>query len=106
MSFPTLDASKRSDESFRNREQQTHHKEYSLLEELPIKMVEDFPIADPLHLLEHGVMKKLMKMWMKGSTLYDSKFTKLDIRELDRKFSKRIKICRVTFIVQLGLSLA
>lgn len=55
-----------------------------MLEELPINMIDDF-IIDPLHCIDHGVMKLLLKLWMKGSTLYDIKFTKQDIKELDRK---------------------
>lgn len=84
MSFPNLDSTKRTDESFRQRAQPSHHKEYSILEELPIKMVEDF-VIDPLHAIESGVTKLLNNIWMKGATLYDAKFNKHDIKELDAK---------------------
>lgn len=83
MSFPRLGAL-RTDVSFRERSQPQHHKEYSSLENLPIDMVNDFPTSDPLHLLHHGVMKKMLSMWIEGSTLYDFKWTKRDIREINQ----------------------
>lgn len=84
MSFPVTNATLRTDHSFRQRTQPAHHKECSLLETLPIDLVDDVIVADSLHLLEHGVMKKCLNMWMKGSTLFDFKFTKVDIRELNK----------------------
>lgn len=56
-----------------------------MIEDLPIDMVEDFIVGDALHLMEHGVMKKLLSIWMNGSTLFDSKFTKVDLRDLNKK---------------------
>lgn len=85
MSFPDTNATPRTDQSFRQQSQPEHHKEKSLLEALPIDLVDDVIVADSLHLLEHGIMKKLLSMWMKGSTLFDFKFTKSDILELNKK---------------------
>lgn len=48
----------RTDERFRNRFQSQHHKEYSILEELPIDMVRDFIISDALHLFDLGIVKR------------------------------------------------
>lgn len=58
MSFPQIDCMPRSDEMFRNRSQQGHHKTYSLLEQLQINMIDDFVTSDPLHLVELGIMKR------------------------------------------------
>ncbi|EFX73970.1 hypothetical protein DAPPUDRAFT_57633, partial [Daphnia pulex] len=52
----------RSDESFRSREQQTHHTGLSILENLPINMTNDFPV-DPMHLVFFGAMRKLLHIW-------------------------------------------
>ncbi|XP_011704909.1 PREDICTED: uncharacterized protein LOC105460162, partial [Wasmannia auropunctata] len=52
MSFPRIDAELRTDVSFRNRLDEDHHKEISPLEELPIDLINDFVVADSLHLLE------------------------------------------------------
>lgn len=48
----------RSDETFRNRYQPNHHKERSILEDLPIDMVKAFPISDSLHLFDLGITKR------------------------------------------------
>lgn len=85
MSFPDTNATLRTDHSFRHRSQPEHHKEYSPLEALLIDLVDDIIVADSLHLLEHEVMKKCLSMWMKGSTLFNFKFTKSDISELNKK---------------------
>ncbi|XP_017467821.1 PREDICTED: uncharacterized protein LOC108360143 [Rhagoletis zephyria] len=50
MSFPRIDCPLRTDESFRNKTDQDHHKDDSPLLELPINIVEDVIIADSLHL--------------------------------------------------------
>lgn len=84
MVFPILTGTKRTNESFRARAQPTHHKERSIIENLPIDMVQDIIVSDALHLLEHGVMKKLLIMWIKGSTLFEFKFTKSNLCDLDR----------------------
>lgn len=85
MSFSNLNSVLRTDQSFRERKQPLHHKERSPLEDLPINMIEDFPIADSLHLLEHGVMKKKnLLIWINGGTSYKNKFSKNVIQELDK----------------------
>jgi hypothetical protein len=64
--FPELNAEERTDDSFRNRQQIKHHKpERSILELLPINMVDDF-LLDPMHVLYLGVQKKLISFWMDG----------------------------------------
>lgn len=90
MCFPTFDAMKRTDSAFRNRQQPIHHKEYSLLEDLRnidgeplIDMIQQFPTSDPLHLLEEGVMKRLLRIWAKGTTIYKKKWSKPQIASFD-----------------------
>lgn len=63
MCFPSTDAELRSDANFRqpnveNEAEFRHIKDYSILQELPIDMVKSFVVADSLHLLELGNMKK------------------------------------------------
>lgn len=63
MSFPRVGDGLRTNQNFRypqddNEAEVRHHKEYSILQELPIDMVLDFTTSDPLHLLELGIMKK------------------------------------------------
>lgn len=55
MSFTNLNAVRRTDEMFRNREQPEHHHYYSVIEELEFDMIGAFSIADVLHLIELGM---------------------------------------------------
>lgn len=76
MSFPKTDCRRRTNESFRAREQANHHKESSLFEQLNIDMITAFPTSDPLHLLDLGVMRKCMYRWVFGAKGYRQKWTK------------------------------
>lgn len=44
----------------RERYQAIHHVQKSVLEDLPIDMVKQFPIADSLHLIDVGELKRLV----------------------------------------------
>lgn len=76
MSFPQLDCARRTDDSFRNRNQKEHHKETSLIEEIKIDMIRDFPTSDSLHLLDLGVMRKCFYRWVFGEKGYERKWSK------------------------------
>ncbi|XP_031625627.1 uncharacterized protein LOC116342258 [Contarinia nasturtii] len=93
MSFPKCDGIRRTDEMFRNRIQPQHHKDKSLMEKLNIDMVSQFPTSDPLHLLELGVMKKLLVCWVYGAKGYRCKWSKQktnDVSKLLEKFNKQM----------------
>ena len=62
VTFPQIDAPLRTDESFRNQTQHRHHKGVSILQQLPISMVNSFTI-DVMHLVFIGIMKKLLHIW-------------------------------------------
>lgn len=66
MSFPRYDFDKRTDEQFGMREIPAHHRETSLIEKLQIDMIKDFVIADELHLIHLGLMKRCLSMWKGG----------------------------------------
>lgn len=88
--FPETRANLRSDHSFRRRRQEQHHLGHSLLENLRYtKMVEDFPV-DPMHLLDLGVMRKLLLIWTTGKHF---SHRKLSI-ELQTQLEKRINLLR------------
>lgn len=84
MSFPNIDCSKRTNSSFRNRDQKEHHKEYrSAIENLPnVDLVADFPTSDPLHLLELGITKKCLSRWVNGTKSY-KKLKTVDLKRLN-----------------------
>lgn len=65
MCFLDINSSLRTDESFLKRMQEEHHKTDSVLEQLPIGMVSQFPL-DYMHLVLLGVTKKLIELWLSG----------------------------------------
>lgn len=88
--FPNFNAVERTDHGFRNRSDPLHHRENSLLEDIVgadgkpfLDMVRDFVIADSLHLLHEGVMKRLIGIWMNGSFSYKSKWKKPEIESIN-----------------------
>lgn len=81
--FADFSQTKRTDKSFRDRLQPIHHKERSVLEDLMnidgsplIDMIKSFPTSDPLHLLDEGVMKRMINIWIKGTTIYRKKWSR------------------------------
>lgn len=61
--FPSINEVPRTNENFRNGKYPLHHPHETPIVELPIDMIKDFIVADPLHLLELGVMKRLIIGW-------------------------------------------
>lgn len=84
MSFPDINAPRRTNETFRQRKQQSHHKQASPLEDLNIDMINAFPICDPLHLLHQGVMKKCLQRWIGNVKGYSRKWGRLTIESVSR----------------------
>lgn len=83
MSFPYTDCPKRTDRDFRNRTVPAHHKENSIIEDLPIDMINEFVTSDDLHHLHLGVMKKCMLMWKDGENNFKPKWKDCDITKLN-----------------------
>lgn len=78
--FPRAGCDLRTDEGFRKRIYGKHHKNDTPLEELPIDMVEDFPVGDSLHLIDLGVMKRCLTGWKDGNIgNYSTKWCAKDI---------------------------
>ncbi|XP_062534120.1 uncharacterized protein LOC134203263 [Armigeres subalbatus] len=65
--YPQSSCPTRTDEGFRNKDYGSHHKSDSPLLRLPIDMIKDFPVGDSLHLIDLGIMKKLLLGWRDGS---------------------------------------
>lgn len=73
MIFPQLNAPLRTDENFRSKMFDDHHKNTSVLEQIVgIDMIKDFPIGDALHLIDLGIMKHFLTGWKNG-TLHNLK---------------------------------
>lgn len=60
-----VDATLRTDSNFRSRQQPQHHNGYSIIEKLPVDMVQTFPF-EYMHLICLGVTKKLLTLWTAG----------------------------------------
>lgn len=65
--FPRTECEKRTDDKFRKKLYGSHHKFDSPLLKLDIDMIQQFPVADSLHLLHLGVTKRLLFGWRDGS---------------------------------------
>ena len=76
--------------SFRNRSNPEHHQKdkttdeflKSPLEDLPIDMIKDIPVADALHLIDLGLVKRGLSGWVNGSYNFRSKFFAPQINEI------------------------
>lgn len=68
--FTSVDNELRNDAAFRAKQYPYHQKTDTPLTDLPIDMIKDFVVADPLHLLELGVMKRLIIGWKSGNMTY------------------------------------
>lgn len=81
MSFPNINAERRTDQMFRDRSNPAHHKENSLIERLPINMISTFRVSDTLHLFHLGVMKRCLQRWTGKTKNYDKKWNKQQIAD-------------------------
>ncbi|RVE41714.1 hypothetical protein evm_013645 [Chilo suppressalis] len=80
---------KRNDNDFRSKNDEEHHKQDSPLLKLNIDMVEDFPVCDSLHLIDLGVMKRLLTGWRDGNFgKYLTKWCSQDIEKVNDFLTK------------------
>lgn len=85
MVFPKMDAELRNDQLFRDGQYPDHQQGVSPLIKLPINMVEDVIVADALHLLELGVMRKLLNAWRTGSMTRKVKWSAKEKQDISAK---------------------
>ncbi|XP_063375801.1 uncharacterized protein LOC134663368 [Cydia fagiglandana] len=79
--FTRVGCPKRNNEDFRLKKYGLHHKSDSPLLQLPIDMVEDFPVSDSLHLIDLGIMKRLLTGWRDGN--FGTYVTKWRARDIE-----------------------
>ncbi len=83
MIYPdTRDLELITDTSFCNQSNDDHHRTDSPFCQMPIDMVDKFPV-DYMHQLCLGVMKKLLLIWMRGNT--DVKISARRVEEISQK---------------------
>lgn len=80
--FPHINAPLRTNEKFRNKEYPEHQRSDTPLTRLPIDMVEDVIVSDSLHLLELGVMRRLLNGWRTGSMTKRAKWSTTEKTEI------------------------
>ncbi|XP_049703545.2 uncharacterized protein LOC110377675 [Helicoverpa armigera] len=79
----------RNNEDFRAKKYGAHHKADSPLLELPIDMVQDIPVGDSLHLIDLGIMKRLLVGWRNGNFgIYTTKWCARDITKVNEFLMK------------------
>lgn len=89
VTFLNYDCPKRNDKDFRSKKDEEHHKLDSPLLKLNIDMVENFPVCDSLHLIDLGVMKRLLTGWRDGNFgKYLTKWCSKDIEKVNLFLSK------------------
>lgn len=71
----------RTDESFKLRENPEHHIGISIFEKISLPMVTTFPL-DYMHLICLGQMKKLLILWLRGSTRIKCRLSSTQIKNL------------------------
>lgn len=90
--FPRTECEKRTDDKFRKKLYGSHHKVDSPLIKLDIDMIKQFPVADELHLLHHGIMKRLLFGWRDG--IFRKTGTKWQT-EITTKVSEYLNQCKM-----------
>lgn len=89
VTFPEMNCRPRTDQEFRDKKYGPHHKKDSPLLRLGIDMVEDFPVADSLHLVDWGIMKRLLVGWRNGNFgKYITKWCAKDIETVSNFLSE------------------
>nr|CAH8845402.1 unnamed protein product [Trichobilharzia regenti] len=74
----------RTDDSFRQRMQSSHHRGDCIFEELNIDMVKCFPL-DPMHLVYLGVVRKLVSLWQDLAKKNEMHVDRLMLGNIDGK---------------------
>lgn len=80
--YPQIDAPPRTNVQFRQKEYPEHQRCETPLTRLPIDMVEDIIVADALHLLELGIMRRLLNGWRTGSMTKRAKWSNIEKTEI------------------------
>lgn len=83
MIFPDCKAPLRNDKDFRAGRYPVHQKSLSILAELPIDLIEDFPIADSLHIIDLGWTKRFLSGLKSGNLwTYSAKWSVNECNEV------------------------
>lgn len=74
--FTAINSAKRTDEKFRQNAYNSHQKVSTPLLKIPsLDLIEDIIVGDRLHLIDLGVMKRLLLGWRDGTLGYETKLS-------------------------------
>ncbi|XP_053685668.1 uncharacterized protein LOC128735198 [Sabethes cyaneus] len=83
--FTSINSAKRTDQNFRQNAYGLHQKSSTPLLKIPsLDMIEDIIVGDRLHLIDLGVMKRLLLGWRDGSLGYKSKLSSQQSNEISQ----------------------
>ena len=89
MTFGNHDYSLRTNDTFRGRQQENHHKGTSNFERLRLNMISAFPL-DPMHLVYLGVVKKIVGLWETLAVTRQRNISRQVLRGID----DNLQLCR------------
>lgn len=80
--FTSINSAKRTDEKFRQNAYNQHQKATTPLLKVPsLNLIEDIIVGDRLHIIDLGIMKRLLLGWRDGTLGYE---TKLSSQQTDK----------------------
>ncbi|XP_065080788.1 uncharacterized protein LOC135703463, partial [Ochlerotatus camptorhynchus] len=81
--FTSLNCAKRTDQEFRMNSYSRHQKTATPLIDIPnLDLIQNIIVADRLHLIDLGVMKRLLIGWRDGSLGFAAKLSSLQINDM------------------------
>ncbi|XP_058451148.1 uncharacterized protein LOC131430301 [Malaya genurostris] len=81
--FTSLNCSERTDREFRMHLYDRHHKTVTPLIDVPnMDVIQDVIVGDRLHLIDLGVMKRLLNGWRDGSLGFETKLSSQQITDI------------------------
>lgn len=80
--FPYLDCPERTNRDFRSGKYDEYHRTTTPLQELPIDMIKQFIVADDLHLLHLGFIKRFLGGCVAGRNGFNTKFSAQKITDI------------------------
>ena len=90
MTFPEVDGTKRTDVAFNEMDDEDHHLGQTIMKELPIGLITNFPL-DYMHLVCLGVMKKMITLWLYGLDSLHVVYTIKMVKE-KKKYSNKLNL--------------
>ncbi|XP_065095780.1 uncharacterized protein LOC135717569 [Ochlerotatus camptorhynchus] len=83
--FTSINSAKRTDEKFRQNAYNHHQKATTPLIKVPsLNLIEDIIVGDRLHLIDLGVMKRLLLGWRDGTLGYETKLSSQQTEQISQ----------------------